>query len=105
MIDYNVEFTKGVLFIRLFGSINSFNEIEIKNDIIDIIKTGGIRYLVFNLENLEIEEEIDLFNECENIVKNNDGQMIICGNYNGNFIDKFNSVDDELSAYKEFSIC
>lgn len=105
MIDYNIEFTKGVLFIRLFGSINKFNEIDIKNDIIDVIKSGGIRYLVFNLEDSEIEDEIDLFNECEKIVKENDGQMLICGNYNGKYIDKFNYVDDELSAYKEFSIC
>lgn len=105
MIDYNIEFTKGVLFIRLFGCINKFNEIEIKKDIMDVIKSGGIRYLVFNLEDVEIEEEIDLFNECEKIVKDNDGQMLICGNYNGNYIDKFNYVDDELSAYKEFSIC
>ena len=100
MIDYNVEFTKGILFIRLFGSINRFNEIEIENDILDIVNTGGIRYLVFNLEDLEIEEEIDLFKKCEDIVVNNDGRMIICGNYNGNYIEKFNCVDDELAAIK-----
>ena len=105
MIDYNVEFTKGVLFIRLFGSINKFNEIEIENDIIDIIKSGGIRYLVFNLENVEIEEEIELFEKCESIVNDNDGKMLICGNYNGNYIENFDFVDDELSVYKEFSIC
>ena len=105
MIDYNVEFAKGVLFIRLFGVLNKFNEIEIENDIIDIIKSGGIRYLVFNLEDLELEEEVDLFKNCENIVKDNNGRMLICGNYNGNYIDNFSLVDDELSAYKEFSIC
>ena len=105
MIDYNVEFAKGVLFIRLFGVLNKFNEIEIENDIIDIIKSGGIRYLVFNLEDLELEEEVDLFKNCENIVKDNNGRMLICGNYNGNYINNFSLVDDELSAYKEFSIC
>lgn len=105
MIDYNIEFTKGVLFIRLFGSLNRFNEIEIENDIIDVIKTGGIRYLVFNLEDLELEEEVELFKKCEKIVKENDGRMLICGNYNGNYVDNFSLVDDELSAYKEFSIC
>lgn len=105
MIDYNVEFTKGVLFIRLFGSINKFNEIEIENDIIDIIKSGGIRHLVFNLENVEIEEEIELFEKCESIVNDSDGKMLICGNYNGNYIENFDFVDDELSVYKEFSIC
>ena len=105
MIDYNIEFTKGVLFIRLFGSLNRFNEIEIENDIIDVIKTGGIRYLVFNLEDLELLEEVEIFKECEKIVKENDGRMIICGNYNGNYVNDFFLVDDELSAYKEFSIC
>ena len=105
MIEYNIEFTKGVLFIRLFGSLNRFNEIEIENDIIDVIRTGGIRYLVFNLEDLELEEEVDIFNKCEKIVNENDGRMLICGNYNGNYVDNFSFVDDELSAYKEFSIC
>lgn len=105
MIDYNVEFAKGVLFIRLLGVLNRFNEIEIKGDIIDIIKSGGIRYLVFNLEDLELEEDVDLFKECESKVKDNNGRMLICGNYNGNYVDNFFLVDDELSAYKEFSIC
>ena len=105
MIDYNVEFTKGVLFIRLFGILNKFNEIEIENDIVDIIKSGGIRYLVFNLEELEIEEDVEIFKTCEKLVKENNGRMLICGNYNGNYIDDFICVDDELSAYKEFCIC
>ena len=105
MIDYNIEFTKGVLFVRLFGVLNRFNEIEIENDIIDVIKSGGIKYLVFNLEDLELLEEIDIFKKCENIVSKNNGKMLICGSYNGNYIDNFSLVDDELSAYKEFSIC
>lgn len=105
MLDYNVEFTKGVLFIRLFGIINRFNEIEIENDLYEIIKDGGIRYLVFNIEELEIAEEVSLFSTCEKKVKENDGKMLICGNYNGNYIDNFDFVDDELSAYKEFSAC
>ena len=41
----------------------------------------------------------------ENIVSKNNGKMLICGSYNGNYIDNFSLVDDELSAYKEFSIC
>ena len=105
MINYNVEFTKGVLFVRLYGIINRFNEIEIENDLYDIIKEGGIRYLVFNLENLELEEEINLFSNCEEIIKNNDGRMLICGNYNGNYIDNFYCVDDELCALKELCTC
>ena len=105
MIDYNIEFTKGILFVRFFGILNSSNKENIENDLIEIIKDGGIKYLVFNVEELEIEDDNDLFKNCENILKENDGKMLICGSYNGNFIKDFNYVDDELAAIKEFSLC
>ena len=31
--------------------------------------------------------------------------MLLCGNYNGNYITNFDCVDNELSALKEFSLC
>ena len=105
MIDYNIEFTKGVLFVRLFGSLNNNNEKQLKDGIYEIIKEGGIRYLVFNIEDLDSLEDSNLFYDCENIVKSNDGKMLICGNYNELYIDDFDYVDDELSALKEFCIC
>ena len=105
MIDYNIEFTKGILFVRLIGILNKKNESNIENDIYEIIKDGGIRHLVFNLEDLEVEDEVNLFINCENIIKSNNGKMIICGSYNGNYINNFNYVDDELCAIRELSIC
>lgn len=105
MIDYNIEFTKGILFVRFFGKLNKSNKEKIENDLFEIIKDGGIRYLVLNIEELEIEDDNDLFKNCEEILKENDGKMLICGSYNGNYIDSFNYVDDELAAIKEFSLC
>lgn len=104
-IDYNIEFTKGVLFVRLYGNIDRENEKYIQNDLYEIIKDGAIKYLVLNIENLEIKEDINLFTKCEEIINKNNGRMLICGNYNGNFINKLSCVDDELSALKEFSLC
>lgn len=103
MIDYNIEFTKGVLFVRLCGLLNNKNYIEIENELFDIINEGGIRYLVFNNENLDLEDDVPLFKNCEKIVRKNDGKMLICGNEM--YINNFNYVDDELSALKRFQIC
>ena len=105
MIDYNIEFTKGILFVRLFGNLNKNNDKDLKNGIYEIIKEGGIKYLVFNIEELDSLDGTNLFNECERIIKENDGKMLICGNYNDLYIDNFEYVDDELSALKEFSLC
>ena len=104
MIDYNVEFTKGVLFVRLFGMLNKFNEKHIESDLYEIIKDGGIRYLVFNIENLSIIENSNLFKTCETLINKNDGKMLLCGK--NNFYTKdYTFTEDELSALKEFSVC
>lgn len=105
MIDYNTEFTKGVLFVRLFGVLNRFNKEDIEDDIFEIIKEGGIRYLVFNTENLEIEEDTDLFLNCDILLKENDGKMLLCGNNNEIYADSFECTQDELSALKLLSVC
>lgn len=100
-MDYNIEFTKGILFIRLFGILDNNSIKDVKEDIIDVIKEGGIKNLVINIEDLDIKEETDFFSECENILKDNDGRMLICGSY----IENYRYVDDELSALKELSKC
>ena len=104
MIDYNIEFTKGVLFVRIFGMLNKFNEKQIENDLYQVIKEGGIRYLVFNIENLNIIDNSNLFKTCETLINKNDGKMLLCGK-NSIYTKDYTFVENELSALKEFSIC
>lgn len=104
MIDYNVEFTKGVLFVRIFGMLNKFNEKQIESDLYEIIRDGGIRYIVFNIENLNIIDDSNLFKTCETLINKNDGKMLFCGK-NNIYTKDYTFVDDELSALKEFSLC
>lgn len=104
MIDINVEFSKGVLFVRLQGILDNSNVSNIKSTVIEILKNGGIRYLVFNVHNLIINDSADLFSCCEDIIRLNDGKMLICGldeKINGHF----NYVDNELLAYRELKAC
>ena len=103
MLNINIEFTKGVLFVRLEGILTDDNELGIENTITEIINDGGIRYLVFNISNLIIKSSNKLFEICEKLVKTNDGRMLMCGkdNYNAKYI----NVKDELAALREFSLC
>ena len=103
MIDYNIEFTKGVLFVRLSGILNSNNYVELQDELFEIIKDGGIKYLVFNNENLDIEDDTLLFENIEKLINDNDGKMLLCGNEM--YMNNFNYVDDELSALKRFQLC
>lgn len=105
MLDINIEFTKGVLFIRLEGVLNDSNVDNIKNTIMKILDEGGIRYLVFNVHNLKIEGDISLFNKCEEAVKINDGKMLICGLENEIALGHYSHAKDELAALREFSVC
>ena len=49
MLDINIEFSKGVLFVRLSGNISKENVSNIEDNIISILQKSGIKYLVFNL--------------------------------------------------------
>lgn len=100
MLDMNLEFTKGVLFIRLIGILNKSNEEETEEKITEIVKDGGIRYVVFNTEDLSVEDDISLFDRCNELIKNNNGKMILCGNQDNVLAYNYEFVSDELSALK-----
>ena len=102
MMDVNIEFSKGILFVRLRGILDKTNENDTLEKIFNIIKEGGIRYLVFNTEKLEINGDITLFDRCNKIINDNDGKMLICGLKNN--IDNYECINDELSAFKLLTV-
>jgi len=108
MLDVNFEFVGGVLFVRLEGKINNDSISSVKDNLIEIIKKGGIKYLVFNITKSIIEERVDLFDDCNSLVKNNNGKMYICGLKNKlesvvSF--KCETVKNELSVLKKIRVC
>ena len=50
MLSVNYEYKKGVLFVRLEGCLESRNIYLLGNSIKQIIKIGGIKYVVLNVE-------------------------------------------------------
>ena len=102
MVDVNIEFTRGVLFVRLTGLLNEVSSMDVEEKVFEIIKDGGIRFVVFNVKNLEMSDSVKLFDKCQKLLEENDGRMLICGDEMSAYDLEY--VSDELSALKLLSI-
>lgn len=102
MVDLNIEFTRGVLFVRLAGILNEVSSMDVEEKVFEIVKDGGIRFVVFNVKNLEMSDSVKLFDKCQKLLEENDGRMLICGDEMSAYDLEY--VSDELSALKLLSI-
>ena len=110
MLNIEMEFKRGILFIRVDGeltksTINTFDE-----SIIPTILTNGIKYAVINMEKIYAidEEGMKALSNLNEITSNNNGRTVICSLsnklkessnvYKG--MNPFYEADDELSAYR-----
>lgn len=111
MLEINMEFRKGILFIRLNGILDKTTVTKLHEEVTDIVKENGIRNIVFNIEQLThiditgINELLYNYKLCQ---KNN-GKSLLCGiqheqvknKINKSHILKYmNEIHDELSAFK-----
>lgn len=104
MLDINLEFSKGILFVRLIGILNKSNEDEAEEKIVDIVDEGGIRYIVLNTEDLDISDDTTLFDRCNELIKDNNGKMLLCGKEDKLSAYNYDFVSDELSAFKLLTV-
>ena len=108
MLDINIEFVKGVLVVRLEGVLNNKSVKSVRESLLNVIKNGGIKYLMFNLTDSSIEEKIDMFDKCNKLIKNNKGKMYICGfnhNIENLITNSYYTVDNELSILNKIKVC
>jgi len=100
MLNLNMEFKSGVLFVRLIGSLNKLTSNKLLDSLIPIITDQGIRYLVYNFNELTSIDE-DGFKTLllgYNEILNNKGNVLVVNNrFN---LEYFKEVDNELSALK-----
>lgn len=109
MLDINMEFHKGILFVRLSGTLNKDTIDKLSLEVTNFIKENGIRNIVFNISNLD---HIDcyginaLLNNYE-ICKQNNGKSLVCGINEGvvkhriknsRLLNYMYETSDELSA-------
>ncbi len=115
MLNINVEFRKGVLFIRLEGTLNYETVPNLNEEVLNVIKTNGIKYIVFNLENLYYIDiyGINAIMNHYNLVNSYNGKSLICGISNSTVKNKIkksdilkylNETTNELTALKLINI-
>lgn len=102
MLKINLEFRKGVLFVRLNGKLNDKDSLDNINSLINEI---GIKYIVININNLKC---IDLdgikciLNYQDKLINNN-GLLLLCESNNliSNriFKNKIPYINNEIQAF------
>lgn len=99
MLKINMEYRKGILFIRLKGELTRFNYQSLNDYLLSLIDDQGIRYIVLNLKYLNL---IDNYGKAtlKTIISEttrNNGKGLICHS-KIRFDDTIRIIDNELSA-------
>ncbi len=81
MLEMNMEFRKGILFIRLNGILNAATSKKLADQVNDFVQKKGIKYFTFNLEGLEeiTQEGIDTIRENYHQIVSFQGNLVLCG--------------------------
>ena len=81
MLGLDMEYRKVVLFIRLSGELNHNTASRLENEVSKLIAEVGIKYIVFNIENLTLIDMagIDVLLKNNDIVCHNQGKAFVCG--------------------------
>lgn len=105
MLKINMEYRKGVLFVRLFGELTKYTYKSLNDYLIPVIKNQGIKYIVYNIQNIK---KIDIYGkEClyEGIeaTRKNLGNGLICSS-NIKFKENYEVTESELTALQKIII-
>lgn len=109
MLKYNMEYRKGILFIRLAGSLNKETAINFNTYFIPMILKNGIKNIVYNLSYLDNIDAtgIEALEDGKKAIAANKGLMYLCNvPYNINLTSKLQNIiiKDELSMFKLMEI-
>lgn len=105
MLKINLEFRKGILFVRLKGALTKYTYKSLDNYLIPVINNNGIRYLVYNLEGVTI---VDNYGEAS-LKKGVDAAKLNCGEgglcHAGRYLkNEFRIFENELAALTKLQI-
>ena len=98
MLKINMEYKKGVLFVRLIGSLNELSAHKLIDTLLPIVIKVGIRNLVYNFEELKSIDEVGIKSLLlgYNAILNNKGNVLVVNNrFN---IKHFKETKNELTA-------
>lgn len=76
-----MEFRKGILFVRLYGNLDSTTLSTFETEVKEVIIKSGIRYVVLNTYNLESVsyEGVKEIKRLRRILKKSEGEFFLFG--------------------------
>ncbi len=109
MLKIELEFRKGVLFVRLNGKLNKYTKSKLEEEVLPVILKHGITNLVINLDKLTSIDTygINALINTSNVVNSLSGKLIVCSITNNivksklnnkEYITNFYEVSNELTA-------
>ena len=115
MLDIDIEFRKGIVFIRLSGILNKTTVSKLNDEVTDMIRDNGIRNVIFNISEvtyIDIKGINTLFYNYE-LCSQNKEKILLCGINNNEVREKIlnsrllkyiKEMPDELSASKFINV-
>lgn len=99
MLKINMEYRKGILFVRLKGDLTKYTVNSLNKYLIPVINKHGIKYLVYNLKSVTVIDNYgkDSLKKGVLAARLNNGDGLLC-NTNLTLNNEFKIVKDELSA-------
>lgn len=105
MLNVLMEFRKGILFVRLYGSLNNDTIKKFKTDVKEVIINVGIKYVVLNIESLSSisQEGIKEIKLIRKILEKKEGQFFLFGGEIKE-LKKLVSLENELKVFEKVVI-
>ena len=111
MLNIDIEFQRGILFVRLAGVLNKNTIEKMNEEVTSLIGSNGVRNVVFNVNNLDSIDYYGINTLLHNyeICRNNKGKMLVCGLNNvlikkrlnkSRLLNYMHETTDELTAMK-----
>lgn len=99
MLKINMEYRRGILFIRLKGNLSKNTVSKFEEYTVPIIKNYGIRYVVYNLNNIATldNEGISSINNSVSLIRKNKGKVLIVSKKDKELFNNI-SISNELVA-------
>lgn len=115
MLEINMEFTKGILWIRLKGILNKKTSVTFEEEVIPVILKHGIKYVVVNLDKLNLIDVkgIESLMSLNEVVHNLNGKTTLCSLTNKEvknilnrkeYVCEFYETSNELTALEVMNI-
>ncbi len=105
MLEINMEFRKGILFVRLIGKLTEYTVSVLEKEVTRVVKEYGIANVVFNVSGLTELDQVGMQALIQNV--HSQGKLVICGleqkemkkeMKKQHMFDYLMEVSDELSA-------